>query len=704
MKNKIIVGLSVILMMAVSCKDDEFLDVNPNPNNLDINTLFSSDVLAESAVLGAYAGLQLKGCMGSDFQNTAYLLSDAGRLGNFIPPNIPQVSAFGNLSYNSSNLWGQRIYVDTYRLINRANIVLDNIGNSNSLSSHLVELYSAEAKFLKALGLFWAMSIFNNGNVPIPENAATTIKGSQIGLSPKSEVLQEIIDLLKEAEITFLNQSSDDRLAQAIASLSKDRVSIGAINSLLGKVYLYNEMNDLAAIEFKKVVESGVYSLVPGNEMDNNFNVIGEFNQESVFEVGMAINVAAARFGDGEGEQPNEASLRAVTQGRAFGGFGWLYTTHFLSNLYKNEVIDVDGADYGEDNLISIFEANGDATEDTYERRFSRRMMSSIAYENDRTKYYTQGVVSSSNKNPEERGRFITTPSRSHQKKYLNWFNSRAETFGASPINERLIRYSDVLLMYAEALLKSEGDAGVTEALIHINAVRQRAGLVTLEKLFEGVDTPPIIKHMTDPFLNTDFDLSVGDPVASDNPLEDRNCGGFERMLNPGASAPIVCGDEGNSVNVTIADEDDLQRIIDRKTENIINALPEIYKLPARDLTAENIINHLFDAERPAEFAFEGHGISWMDLRRRPDGAEARIRELSEIDYQFLTPNIDSNLFTHKYEGETNKGLWLNDYKISKIRGLDVGIDLINNLYLYIPLREIQENPAIISGSDLLVE
>ncbi len=678
---KTVLLLSISLATLVSCNDEEALDVQ-NPNNLDQKALFATETLAESAVTGAYAALQLSGTMGSNYQNTAFLMSEAGRLGNFIPANQTDVSGFGTLKYNSSSGWGADIYVDTYRLINRANQILDNLKPVPGISVESSEVMKAEAKFLKALGLFWASTTFNNGNVPIPKKSASTIQLARIGISSRQDVYSEIIDLLNSAEKTFVKYNVDNT--------DPTRATLGSIKSLLGKVYLYNNQNRLAADKLREVIDSGQYSLE--SDINNNFNIEGELNSESIFEIGFDTNLDEPNFGDGEGDKPNEATLRGNTQQRANGGWGWLYTSHFITNLYRNEVL----TEASKGDVLDIFDGDGDLVEgETYNRAFSKRMMASIAYENDRSKFYDQGVVSIHNVKG-DKGSFVTVPSRSQLKKFTNWFTKEAEAFGRSAINERVIRYADVLLMYAEATLKADGDGGVNNAITYIDKVRSRSGLIGIEELFQGHESP-IVTNQIDPFLNPDFDLEVNDPIANDSPKSgpDGGCGPFLKEDDS------VC----DSPDLVIQDEDHLESVLQDKVSKVRNALPDVFKLPAKSLNAENIIKHLFDAERPAEFAFEGHGILWNDLRRRPGGAEERIRELSDIDYQFITPNLDAQtIFWNKFDSRENNQLWLRDFITTKKEGLDIANDLVKDLYLYIPLRAIQENPALRESGDLLFE
>ncbi len=688
--------LFLATLFTLGCKDDEFLDdVNPNPNAVDLEAAFSNENGVQSLLNGAYSALQLRGNMGGIFQNTAYLLSEAGRLGNFVPNNIPDIPALGSLSYNSSSEYGERIYLDIYRLIFRANVIIDGLEGNKEIDASMAQLFTAQAKFLKALGLFWATTTFNNGNVPMPSNAATSIVDAATGISARDDVYNEVIELLKQAEVVY--RSGNQSIQSEISKFPKGRVSLGAINSLLGKVYLYNDQNDLAIQEFEKVISSGDYQLTA--DIGENFNEAGEFNEESIFEVGFVINVERENFGDGEpsefniDEFSNEATIRNVTHARSNGGWGWLYTSHFIANLYKNEVLN----DASKAEQIQIFDADGEEVSgETYDRAFSKRMMASVAYENDRTKFYSKGVVATSNRKGDQ-GTFITVPSRAQQKKFLNW-NLESEPRARSGINERVIRYADVLLMCAEAYLKDRGDGGIAKATEYINLVRDRAGLVPVETLFAGVDEAPIVTHMSDPFLNPDFDLEMNDAVAAfEIPEACSTPNGF--LIDFNNDSDQSCDNITSDLMVAnkISTDEELQNVLEAKKSYIEENLPEIFKLEAKPVNAQNLLEHLFDVERPAEFAFEGHGILWNDLKRRPGGPEARIRELAEIDYIALTPNIDTNISWHKVRdvAGNNHDLWLQDFKRDKLVGLDSGDDLIKSLYLYIPLRAIRENPSL---------
>ena len=664
----IVMSLSVFVL---SCKDDEFLEVE-NPNNTTLESTFSNGQGVFSNLVGVYSALQLPGASGALFSNTATMLSPDAILGNFIATS--EIQNFGNLSYNANNQWARSIYTDTYRIIFRANTFLDNIKvvEDGGILETERDIFTGQAKFLRALGLFWAANAFNGGNIVVPPTAVTKPEEANLPLTPRSEVfeiiiseLEEAIELLDPTEVSDVSQipsafaerllnvdsnlsNSDlieaynDRREGVFATFNANRffATVWAAKSLLGKVYLYNDQNDLAASQFLDVIDNGNFSLV--EDIADNFNEEGEFNTESIFEVPYLVSVNQENFGDGEGGMPNEGTLRATHQARAFGGFSYIFTSQFITHLYRNEVVDPDLFDVDLD-ATTVFNSGPERDEiAVINSPFSRRSRASIAYQNEGTQFYNITVIPPIDG---QTGTFITVPSRSQVRKFMNW-ERNIEPRGTSGINERIIRLADVKLMYAEAVLKAEGDGGIAKALAQINSVRQRAGLVTLEKLFEGVEDSPIISLTSSTRLNSD-----------------------------------VSGNETTFAN------------------RVKSNLPEILKIPQQDMTAENIILHLFNKERPAEFAFEGHGINWFDLRRHPEGVRERILELVAQDYEAV--NVDNAgdesfrtlpQFRTLFQTDFNKG-----------RGINTSSEVISNLYLFIPITEIQENTRIAENADLLL-
>jgi hypothetical protein len=68
------------------------------------------------------------------------------------------------------------------------------------------------------------------------------------------------------------------------------RVTKGFANALAGKTYLFLGQYDKAKTALKKVIDSGKYALVPGDRYMDNFHIEGDGNEEKVFEINFEYN------------------------------------------------------------------------------------------------------------------------------------------------------------------------------------------------------------------------------------------------------------------------------------------------------------------------------------------------------------------------------------------------------------------------------
>ncbi len=620
---KIAIILSFVILNTTffSCSQDDLLEAE-NRNSLSAQNFWKTQRDAEAGIYSGYSSLQFNGVLGSTAVLALALQSEAGRVGNI--GRRSESLEFDNALVNTTNQDIFRQWEDLYKIVFRANAVLANVPNIEMDETVKREILG-EAYFLRGIAMFWLATNFNNGAVPYPIVLPQNLEETRFPIEERNVVFNQIIEDLTMAQTNLrgrLNWSNEKQ---------EGRATWGAATSILGKVYLYEENFTRAAEEFKKVIDSGEYELV--NDIAQNFNEEGEFNSESIFEVQFFINnpISGGNFGDGEGNNTNESTLRPTSWQRQGGGFGFLFSTHFTSSLYRNEVIDPNlpinqtpVTIYDEGYKPNASDADNAPFILSSDRTTSVRSNASIAFEDDGSLYYGQST----------REVFTRVLSRAQVKKFAN------HTLEAEPrnsgINERVIRLADVYLMYAEALLRGQGNAAIPEALTYINRVRQRSGLITLEALFAGVATSPII-------LNTFSNLK---PDSGDTPVE--------------AQAKI---DEITAIN---------------------DALDPTLKIPAQALTADNIVLHLFNKERPAEFAWEGRGICWQDLRRRPGGPAARFIELGEVLYAPTTLDIaDFEILPEFVENN------LQDFQFRKV---NFGPE---DLYYPLPSQEIIQNPLL---------
>jgi hypothetical protein len=239
-----------------------------------------------------------------------------------------------------------------------------------------------------------------------------------------------------EAAYAFTRAPADDvyaditgDLTQAAALLPASysgnnvgRATGGSAKSLLGKVYLTRKRHGEAAGVLKEVMDGGQYALLPSYA--DLFKVENANHKESIFEVQYKAN--------SQGRGSPFATLFTPRTGNA----GLLLTGQGATQGYNRPTRDMLGA----------YEP-GDLRKDA-----------SLA------------------PNWEDKGITYNDP---YIKKYL----SRQSNVSDGDANWIVLRYADVLLMYAEAL----NELGRTvEALPFLNQVRARAGLAPLEGLDQG--------------------------------------------------------------------------------------------------------------------------------------------------------------------------------------------------------------------------
>ncbi|WP_430424921.1 RagB/SusD family nutrient uptake outer membrane protein [Maribacter litoralis] len=447
---KTIWALSLTAVFALSCSENEYLE-EINPNAITTDVFWESSTQFDAALTTVYGATQFQSISGGDLQFEMMLGDEAGTESWYAP------FAYRNLTYTDgasqiANKWSQ-LYIGIYR----ANQVINNLATADTsvFAEGEKETIEAQAKFLRAFFYFQVAHTFGGGVIKLDAiESAEDLPGT---FSSIDEITNSIIIPDLEYARENLPQTWDD---SNIA-----RVTWGSATSLLGKVYLYYEDWTTAASLFKSVIDSGIYSLTA--DINDNFRHENEFNSESIFEVAYNAEISPASGGaavdDNSFETGAEASTLATAVGQLnYGGYNTVLPTYFLHELFVNDEVDPSNP-VNDDNLQS------------------KRMGGSVVPSNGDGLYY--------NVEPGSKG--WAYGQSTYAKKHANWYHLEFEDGNSrSGINFRHIRYADVLLMYAEALLNSGGS--VDEAIEYIDMIRARAGVITLRQyLNENGNTFP---------------------------------------------------------------------------------------------------------------------------------------------------------------------------------------------------------------------
>lgn len=437
-----------------SCEDFLTEKVRGQQN---LDTYFTTADECEAYITGCYQDIT---CGGWWNINTVWLLSemcsDDAWMGNTTQSQSDYISLAhyqGNGASNGpiSNFWQYR-----YKGILRCNVAIDRISNTELEDKELQARLVAEARFLR--GYFYFELARNFGGVPLitefkmPEEIQGITRAS---LENTYKFIEE--DLIAAAEV--LPKRSE------YADADMGRATSGAALGLLGKVYLYQEKWTEARDVLQKLIpESGYtgedaqtteYDLLPnfGDVWDKDF----DNSVESLFEVQYEYHATLAVGG----------SLSTVTGARSCGaalgdGWAWCQPTANLEAAYSED------DERREWTIIKTgcTEIKGE-TEENFTKILNDNKEISV-YDDCVEKYNLPANSLVIDPSGHKSGRII--------RKYYLPLNDRPEVYNTdkSPLNHRILRYADVLLMYAGACNELSDD---THAQAALNRVRNRAGL-----------------------------------------------------------------------------------------------------------------------------------------------------------------------------------------------------------------------------------
>lgn len=427
---KILIVMSLTALL-ISCSK-RALELN-NPNQITTPTFWKTENDVLSAVAATYAllrdvnggfwgvrGIELANGRGDDF----FIRNDVA--------SLYQLSTFTNTPDNSTSndLWNI-----SYRAIFRANQILENIDKVTSLDAQKKKELIAEAKFLRGLNYF---NLVNNfGDVPIRLKVPQAKEDYFSAKSPE-------VDVWKQVKQDFSDAAADLPLSYPPEWVG--RATRGSALGYLGKSYLYTQDWANAETTLKQLTTSPFSFMLMPNYGDN-FIATFDNNQESVFEIQLAD---VGGNNPWSGENANQAL--GVTTAQEFAPSevaGWF------------EVSPTD-------KLFNEFQKEKTITND-----FDPRMYATLIWDYPGATFYKRPFNNFS----------LTFGFQSMFKKYQNYGqdNELSGSSGASnytsSINEKAIRYADVLLMIAEALTMQ---GKVAEAYPYVKQIRDRAQLADL--------------------------------------------------------------------------------------------------------------------------------------------------------------------------------------------------------------------------------
>lgn len=220
---------------------------------------------------------------------------------------------FNNFTYLASDEALQMFYSGCYQGIRRANIIIRDVPNIE-MDASLKARYIGEVKFLRALYYWYLTTLF--GEVPLFTNVLNFPEEALVAKSSISSIYSVMVQDLKDAIQSLPDSYSSSEIGRATK---------GAAKALLGKIYLYGENYEQAEIMLGEVISSTKYELM--DEFDHIWNRNFENNKESLFEVQFASAQSGATGNVGMNDKHYWVQIN--------GGLGEFVPTQRIVNAFE---------------------------------------------------------------------------------------------------------------------------------------------------------------------------------------------------------------------------------------------------------------------------------------------------------------------------------------------------------------------------------
>lgn len=416
MKNiKTIYSLLLIVLISLFSCNEETIEVLPVGNTED--SYFKNETQMEEAVFGVYQKLSFfYAFRGGQTKNTApvwHLPSDdLTTLANFSHEN------FSGL--NGSDVQLDLFYGFAYQLIARANTVLGKIEENGSFAysrqPELMNYHKGEVLFLRAYMFLQLWNVF--GTAPVVTDRIVVIENAYPSGSKGTELLDQAILDLEEAK---------GLLPESWAAEYKGRVTKNSARGLKGKCLVFRGSVNKTVADLTAAINefNAITGLKLESNYNNNFNVNFENNDESLFEYQANTSPSGVNpYVGGAGGNDVFAVIGEI------GAYDGMFTQRptWIGNSYFTATASIRNAyETGDPRLQYILKPD------------PKVLINVIKYA--RNSAYAEGGGGAGN--------------------------------GISINNPRILRYADVLLLKAEAIVRSGGN--LKEAVALVNQIRERA-------------------------------------------------------------------------------------------------------------------------------------------------------------------------------------------------------------------------------------
>lgn len=450
---------AVLIFSLTSC--DDYLNTEPI-NKISVKQYYTDEQGLTEGLAGVYDVLGSQSLYGNNVYNGYNLCTDEGYFGRTLQSSDLQnlgVNIIDPTNSEIANLW-----YTCYVGLNRANDLIANI-NLPVMDETKRQVILGEALFLR--GYYHFLLVTNFGNIPLKISPTTTPNDVFVSATPINEVYAQIVKDMTEAEAkvsTSTEMGYSSRVSKTVVQGILARVCLQMAGYPLNDASKYSEALSWA----KKVKDSGEHALrttfnssITGNNAYSQIFIDQAQDKYDVKESMWEIEFK----GDGSDGYSETGRLGNVN-GPTMTGAALFPTIGYGYGFVK-----------GTSRLYRAY-ATGDKRRDWVLAPFTYNNTSGLKTTISATKYYGRDCA-----------------------KWRREFElSTNKNKNNTAINFPVLRYADVLLMFAEA--ENQVNGPTAAAYDAVNQVRRRGfGL--------PIATPSTVSDLTAGLSKADFQLAI---------------------------------------------------------------------------------------------------------------------------------------------------------------------------------------------------
>lgn len=441
MKKKLFLNRYSLLLVAVtflmfgSCQED--FTERPSEDGISLDSYYSTNDQVSSATNGMYSRTWFQ------MYNKFWWAIEVGS-GNMYSGS-PDVSGLRTFALNGSDPELVNGWSALWANVQQSNMIINFLASrvGPDVDKNVLDNAIGEAYFMRATAYFDLVRLW--GPVPIVENPLDFTSNPYVNTNTVDDIYKLITsDYLKAADLLVAK-------TRGANYASNGHVSKGSAKAMLAKVYLYKKDYANAKAMAEEVINSGEFKLLGGDELPAKsfadlFTYANNNNEESIFAIQWkgdgaygSANNCNTQFGFKDGDlSTSNASYAGV-----FGPAQEIFTLYGITDKRKHETIMVAG-----DTYPNMKTTEGIGFTVPADKDLAQASGGAI-------KKYCIGVVNGAATGP-------------------------ADGWAMMDNNTYVMRYAELLLIHAEAVLAGGGSTSDAGALKSINAVRRRAGLSNL--------------------------------------------------------------------------------------------------------------------------------------------------------------------------------------------------------------------------------